>query len=677
MEATFSSNNSFKVVDNRTDEFLPNRRIKLDCGIDGIRYSLIISSVFTLVSNDTLVVIEESVVTPNILEVWYSVVKPGIKGNLPVHYHSSIEGDGGFIEPSPVTFIDLTDTPSTYSGTGGMVLTSTGSGTVWTNSDGTTSSFIDLTDTPSTYSGTGGMVLTSTGSGISWASGSEGSSWHYGDGIPLTSLGDMNDFYIDNASDTKNYYHKVPGSNISVLIISDKTHYANNVYGSPANLIDGNLSTYCQNMSYLAIDLGSTGATVVTKIQVAVHSALADFTFVDASPTFQGSNDSTNGGNGLWTTLITIDATLQGVPDSYPGFGNEITIDNSTSYRWYRLNGLTKTNNTVLNEWKLWERAGVEWTFVDQFNETLTSGTSSSTFVDLIDTPSTYSGTAELFLSSTGSGTQWSSTFNMLYGEGTPFYLSPSITTSYTDTDTGDVYSTEGGTTSYHTSYVGSSTNKEQVSASSVYSSSYPPELVFDAVDTLYWISSSSNGPNVNGSCWLQWDFEEPKAIFNFRMRRRPDGGSENFPAIMQAYSSATGSFSGEEVLVKEVTNNDVAIGEWADWNALEMSSPFRYLRIEIHSMYLSGNSATWVAVREVEFSETIIIGNNGWSSVYDNSKSFLDLVDTPTTYSGGQYLRTTSSGIEAVDGIIMKSPNNSEWLIQVTNSGTLYTTSM
>ena len=53
---------------------------------------------------------------------------------------------------------------------------------------------------------------------------------------------------------------------------------------------------------------------------------------------------------------------------------------------------------------------------------------------------------------------------------------------------------------------------------------------------------------------------------------------------------------------------------------------------------------------------------------------TFLDLDDTPTTYSGGQYLRTTTSGIQAIDGIILKAPNDSEWLIQVTNSGTLYT---
>ena len=57
---------------------------------------------------------------------------------------------------------------------------------------------------------------------------------------------------------------------------------------------------------------------------------------------------------------------------------------------------------------------------------------------------------------------------------------------------------------------------------------------------------------------------------------------------------------------------------------------------------------------------------------------SFIDLTDTPTTYSGstGKYLYTTSSGIEFIDGVILTAPNNSKWLLRVTNSGTLYTES-
>jgi len=53
---------------------------------------------------------------------------------------------------------------------------------------------------------------------------------------------------------------------------------------------------------------------------------------------------------------------------------------------------------------------------------------------------------------------------------------------------------------------------------------------------------------------------------------------------------------------------------------------------------------------------------------------TFSNLLDTPSTYTEGQYLRTTTSGIEAINGIILKAPNQTEWLIGVTNSGILTT---
>ena len=55
---------------------------------------------------------------------------------------------------------------------------------------------------------------------------------------------------------------------------------------------------------------------------------------------------------------------------------------------------------------------------------------------------------------------------------------------------------------------------------------------------------------------------------------------------------------------------------------------------------------------------------------------TFIGLDDTPATYSGieGNYLRTTASGLEAVDGIILTASDQSEWVIRVTTSGVLYT---
>lgn len=54
---------------------------------------------------------------------------------------------------------------------------------------------------------------------------------------------------------------------------------------------------------------------------------------------------------------------------------------------------------------------------------------------------------------------------------------------------------------------------------------------------------------------------------------------------------------------------------------------------------------------------------------------TFSGLDDTPDTYDDGYYLRMTASGITTISGIILTAADDSEWLLQVTNSGILYTT--
>lgn len=149
MEATYISNNSFSVVGLRTDDFTEGRRLKLDCGIDGTKYASIVSAVFTTV---TTVVVDEAELTSNLSDVMYSPVKPGAKGNLPDHAHTTSEGDGGHIPDPITTFSGLSDTPSTYSE--GQYLQSTTSGTIWSTVSGGGSdvqTFLDLEDTPVTY----------------------------------------------------------------------------------------------------------------------------------------------------------------------------------------------------------------------------------------------------------------------------------------------------------------------------------------------------------------------------------------------------------------------------------------------------------------------------------------------------------------------------------------------
>jgi len=134
-------------------------------------YASTVSATFT---TDTVVSIDENIVTANLIEVWYSVVKPGQDGNLPDHFHSNTEGDGGYIIPTvepTYTFLDLTDTPSTYSGTESMQVISTGSGIIWSEISSDSGAFIDLIDTPTTYSGIEGGYIRTTSSGLNFIDG--------------------------------------------------------------------------------------------------------------------------------------------------------------------------------------------------------------------------------------------------------------------------------------------------------------------------------------------------------------------------------------------------------------------------------------------------------------------------------------------------------------------------
>ena len=75
MDATFLGTNTFSVVGNRTAEFVVGRRIKADCVIDGNVYASVASSSY--VDPNTIVVIDETGLTSNLITVLYGVVEPG------------------------------------------------------------------------------------------------------------------------------------------------------------------------------------------------------------------------------------------------------------------------------------------------------------------------------------------------------------------------------------------------------------------------------------------------------------------------------------------------------------------------------------------------------------------------------------------------------------------------
>jgi len=206
MIAAYISATQFRVEEDLTAEFLPGRRIKADCGGDGYKYSTVTSRSYS--NPYTTVTIAEGELTSNLIDVLYGIVNVGSEGSFPKHTHDSSEGQGGVISfddladndidflqlidtPSSYesnkvlettgsgivfsdkldNFLQLTDTPTTYSGAEGKYIIATTSGLEFTTISGGSGSsdvesFLDLNDTPTTYSGTEGQVATSTGSGI-------------------------------------------------------------------------------------------------------------------------------------------------------------------------------------------------------------------------------------------------------------------------------------------------------------------------------------------------------------------------------------------------------------------------------------------------------------------------------------------------------------------------------
>lgn len=95
IDAAYIASNKFKVYGDRTDEFVAGRRVKADCGEDGVRFFTVKSSSYS--SPITYVTVEEDNVSSHLYQVLYSVVAPGATGGLPTHDHSSKE-QGGNLE---------------------------------------------------------------------------------------------------------------------------------------------------------------------------------------------------------------------------------------------------------------------------------------------------------------------------------------------------------------------------------------------------------------------------------------------------------------------------------------------------------------------------------------------------------------------------------------------------
>jgi hypothetical protein len=473
MEATFISSNSFSVLGDKTDEFVENRRLKVDCGEDGFKYVKVVSSTFSSV---TTVVVDESTLTLNIVDVLYGVVKPGDVGNLPDHFHSNSEGDGGYIEPPPLDFISLTDTPTTYSGTEGLFASSTGSGVSWAEIK---KNFIDLNDTPATYSGTEEFFLKSNGDGVVFVD--NYSNWLFGYNDPENSFGLLGDYYSD--CNYGNLFLKAK----TYILNKDETLWSSVYKGTNIVLSEGDLKAnssggFATALSSIGVTSGKFYWEIYNRIynspeydmSVGIATLDADLNIrlgrdsngwsYDGDGKKTNSNNSESFGGNYGFTAATIGVALDmdskkvwfskdgvwqgggdpenGLNPAFSNIGNEVFAAYSTNSSWpfgiarFKKESLVYSTPTGFNsgifrvdETVVWKNMPNKFLELEDTPSTylntegyfsISTGSGiefqevqlDKSFLELTDTPTTYSGTEGLYAISTGSGISWSEVKN-------------------------------------------------------------------------------------------------------------------------------------------------------------------------------------------------------------------------------------------------------------------------
>lgn len=647
MQATFNSINSFNVSGDKTAEFLENRRIKLDCGEDGTRYASVVSATFT---SNTVVILDEDVVTANLIEVWYSVVKPGLEGNLPDHYHSTTEGDGGYIIPPADpehTFLELTDTPSTYSGTEGQHLQSTGSGIVWV---------------------LGGV------DGVDGVDGMDGAGWITASGVPTQGIGSAEDLFLDLITYDIYVKDEPTYGSTDLFIGAEGTASASSIFTetyTADKALDGSTSTFWMaNSSVAWWKYEFLERLPVSKLSVlATNQGSAQFKDFEV----YGSNNDVD-----WDLLTS---------GQFPNLNEfyDIEFSNSTPYSLIRINSLTTwANYAGIDEIKAFQVDDVAWRKTG--NISAEAGGGSSTFIELTDTPSTYSGTEGQYPQSTGSGVQWEYIANISSGEDDPTILYPGqVGDFYIATDSDSIYEKSdisGDLVPFKSIVIDIADNwgdtaflgiravdfKREESlipladgditcyATTEFGATYLAKFTFitstsktSAWTNTQWLAGNGSVTDQRLICVFDTPIEFDSIVIN---NSHNGAGYENSGAKnIKIYGSTD-----------EITNT--VYDSFVSNKALLFSD-----QISTHSVPTN--------TVDDQILSLLLDTSTSWVEVLNTKSNFIELEDTPTTYSGSQYLRTTSSGIEAIDGIIIKSPNESEWLIQVTNSGTLYTTVM
>jgi hypothetical protein len=422
MMAVYITGNQFTVEGDLTAEFLAGRRIKADCGVDGIKYSTIQTSSYS--SPNTTVTIAESVLTSNLTDVLYGIINTGAEGSLPDHAHDGTEGNGGQISYTDLS--DLPSAPTTFSGT--TVFTeelfvdgdTTVTGTVYahiydsysplTIKDGGVSVLIGdgagnidfpngLTVSGAPVVGLQGEQGETGGQGPMGVMGAPGIFWLNGFGTPSSTNGEAFDYYLDGT--TGDIYTKDDGVASSNLLTdqdacSSSAGTAKNVIigGSQWNMWDPTPPVWWQ------YDFGASNTNIVTS--VTLKQGWGGYTF--GSGYIYGSND----GETYYLLHYFNNGDVGGQTDT-------MVFANRTPYRYIKIqhpgSPLTPGIETLSMSYFTdvdWQSSGVNIMGPQGPTGLTASGTTSSggasTFLELTDTPATYSGIDGNYFRATASG---------------------------------------------------------------------------------------------------------------------------------------------------------------------------------------------------------------------------------------------------------------------------------
>jgi hypothetical protein len=157
--------------------------------------------------------------------------------------------------------------------------------------------------------------------------------------------------------------------------------------------------------------------------------------------------------------------------------------------------------------------------------------------------------------------------------------------------------------------FVGSEDRKSWVTASSEYSSTYPGYKAFNGTSETgnyleRWLNDSSNPPNIDGSCYLDWVLDAPRTLNAIKINRSANASTENMPKDVKILGSHAGSFSGEEDVVCQGQIPDTVENAWSGWLEFDTPGAYQYYRVEIHTIWPYAGSSSLVCVQEVAFCE-------------------------------------------------------------------------